>query len=412
MILLSSPTPTPRGAKNKNNHNKCPQVELEEDKADPAEPAKKAFKNAPGGSSLLEGLTIPSGVDISTTVKLSLSCLNEAEDGSFRLSSPKGSSKAKGGPGGAKVKEENLEKEDEQNPDEGPDDTEDIKVDEVDDWDDPKSKPGQKIGSASIVKKEGNNGNGEPKREKSFSELVRECHYKKFLLHTEEANLMKCALLGLEDVLILTQEQVDQSRLFEERPSNSTAAIEDVSEYWLPILDEKFMLTEKVPSDVTPKEGHTLLYTYESLLKLHPYAAEAWAKGTLKPAFVAVMLTLTPFTLQQGISLEHFHTVDALQKVTISKWEESKKTNTQYAYCGVRIENSKTCVNHIRKHLPLHLLCGGCYAFHSDTFKPMLTHMHRCLGVKNVKALQAEKDKEEAKGSQTGTGKSRKKHSR
>ena len=216
--------PTPKGSKNKNNYNKRPQVEPEEDKADPTGPAKKAFKNAHRDSSLLEGLTIPSGVDVSTTVKLSLSCLDKAEDGSFCRSSPKGSSKAKGGPGGTKVKEENPEEEDKQNPDEGPDDAEDIKADEDDDWDDPKSKPGQRIGSASIVKKE-NNSNGKPKREKSFSELVRECRYKKFLLDTEEANLVKCALLGLEDVLIPTQEQVDQSCLFEEHPSDRTSAV-------------------------------------------------------------------------------------------------------------------------------------------------------------------------------------------
>ena len=268
-------------------------------------------------------------------------------------------------------------------------------------------KPGQRIGLASIVKKEENNSNSKPKREKSFSELVRECCYKKFLLDTEEANLMKCALLGLEDVLIPTQEQVDQSRLFEERPSDRNVTIEDISEYWLPILNERFMLTEKALSDMTPKEGHTLLYTYESLLNLHPSAARAWAEGTLKPAFVAVVLTLTPLPLQKEISLEHFHTANALQKETIPKREELKKTNMQYAYCsycGIRIENLETCVNHVRQHLHLHLLCGGCYAFHLDTFKPMSTHMHRCLVVKDVKALQAEKDKEEAKGSQTGDG--------
>ena len=173
----------------------------------------------------------------------------------FIFCPPKGSSKAKGDPRGAKVKEENPEEEDKQNPDEGPDDAEDIKADEDDNWDKPKSKPGQKIGSASIVKKEENNGNGKPKREKSFSELARECHYKKFLVDTEKANLMKCALLGLGDVLIPSQEQLDQSRLFEEHPSNRNAAVEDISEYWLPILDKRFMLTKKAPIDVTPKEG-------------------------------------------------------------------------------------------------------------------------------------------------------------
>ena len=75
-------------------------------------------------------------MDVSTTFKLSLSHLNEAEDGSFHLSPPKGSSKAKCDPRGTKVKEENPEEEDKQNPDEGPNDAEDIKVDEDDDWDD------------------------------------------------------------------------------------------------------------------------------------------------------------------------------------------------------------------------------------------------------------------------------------
>ena len=301
--------PTPRGNMNKNN-NKCPWLELEEGEADPTEPGKKAFKNAPKGPKLLEGLTIPSGLNVNTTVKLSLSCLNEAVDGSFCLSSPKGSSKAKGDSEDTKAKEENLEEEDDQNPDEGWDEAEDVNADDDDDFDtqdDLKSKPGQMIGSVSIVKKEGNNGNGatqvvrnQPKREKSFSKLVKECHYKKFLADTEEANLMKCALLSLgEEESIPSQDQIDKSCLFEQWPSDKNAAIEDISEYWLPILKERFLLTEEAPSDVMPEEGHTLLYTYESLMRLHPSAAGAWAEGAQKPAFVAVMPAFTPLPLRR-----------------------------------------------------------------------------------------------------------------
>ena len=96
----------------------------------------------------------------------------------------------------------------------------------------------------------------------------------------------------------------------------------------------------------------------------------------------------TPLPLEKGIGLEHFHNIEVLNKVTIGHQSGKSGRKTQYSfcgYCGVRIQNTEMCVNHVRAHLRLHLVCGGCMGHHSKTHGIMSGHMNKCRGVKNVK---------------------------
>ena len=53
-------------------------------------------------------------------------------------------------------------------------------------------------------------------------------------------------------------------------------------------------------------------------------------------------------------------------------------------YCGVRIENFETDVNHIRHHLCLELLCRGCYGKAFITNVQMTSHFKKCEAVLNI----------------------------
>ena len=95
---------------------------------------------------------------------------------------------------------------------------------------------------------------------------------------------------------------------------------------------------------------------------------------------------MTP--LETAIGVEGLHTVDALRKVTIPKLPgDPGKKAKQYSfcgYCGVRIENFETDVNHIRHHLRLELLCGGCYGKAFVTNVQMTSHFKKCEAVLNI----------------------------
>ena len=221
-----------------------------------------------------------------------------------------------------------------------------------------------------------------------FKQQLQKAHYKKFLKDTDEANYVKGVLLGLGPDMILSQKQIDQSELFLERPSDKTAPVADVSNAWMPILEDRLWLAMEAPDRIKHKDGTAPLYKYKDLLKLVPSAAGAWTAKNPKPALVAVIPPTTMTPLETAIGVEGLHTVDALCKVTIPKLpRDPGKKAKQYSfcgYCGVRIENFEMDVNHIRHHLCLELLCRGCYGKAFVTNVQMTSHFKKCEAVLNI----------------------------
>ena len=90
-----------------------------------------------------------------------------------------------------------------------------------------------------------------------FIQRLRDVRYKKFCEDTDEANYVKGILLGLGSGVIPTQVQIDQSELFHERPSDKTAPVADVSDAWMPILEERLWLAMEAPDRMKHKDGTT-----------------------------------------------------------------------------------------------------------------------------------------------------------
>ena len=221
-----------------------------------------------------------------------------------------------------------------------------------------------------------------------FLQRLRNVHYKKFCEDTDEANYIKCILLGLGPGVIPTQAEIDQSELFQEQASDKTAPVADVSDAWMPILDEKLWLATEAPDKMKHKDGTAPLYKFKDLMRLVPNAAGAWTAKCAKPALVAVIPPTTTTPLEPAIGVEGLHNMAALRKATIPKLSrDPEKKAKQYSfcgYCGVRIKNFETDVNHIRHHLHLELLCGGCYGKAFIMNFQMSSHLKKCEAVLNV----------------------------
>ena len=221
-----------------------------------------------------------------------------------------------------------------------------------------------------------------------FLQRLQNVRYKKFCEDTDEANYVKGVLLGLGPGMIPTQAQIDQSELFQERSSDKTAPVADVSDAWMPILEEKLWLAMEAPDKMKHKDGTAPLYKFKDLMRLMPNAAGAWTAKCAKPALIAVVPPTTTTPLEPAIGVEGLYNVAALRKATIPKLsgdpEKKAKQFSFCGYCGVRIENFETDVNHIRHHLHLELLCGGCYGKAFITNIQMSSHLKKCEAVLNV----------------------------
>ena len=188
--------------------------------------------------------------------------------------------------------------------------------------------------------------------------------------------------------MIPTQTQIDQSKLFHEWPSDKTAPVADVSDAWMPILEERLWLAIEAPDRMKHKDGTAPLYKFKDLMKLVPSAAGAWTAKSAKPALIAVIPPTTTTPLETTIGVEGLHNVATLRKATIPKLsgdpEKKAKQFSFCGYCGVQIENFETDVNHIRHHLRLELLCGGCYGKAFVTNVQMSSHFKKCEAILNI----------------------------
>ena len=152
----------------------------------------------------------------------------------------------------------------------------------------------------------------------------------------------------------------------------------------MPILEERLWLAMEAPDRLKHKDGTAPLYKFKDLLKLVPSAA---GPGLPKvQSCHSPPTTTTP--LETAIGVEGLHTVAALHKATIPKQsrdpEKKAKQFSFCGYCGVRIENFETDVNHIRHRLHLELLCGGCYGKAFITNIQMSSHFKKCEAVLNI----------------------------
>ena len=102
------------------------------------------------------------------------------------------------------------------------------------------------------------------------------------------------------------------------------------------------------------------LYTHEGLQKYLPAALSAFPRPGV-PSLIAVV----PPEFHVGTSKEfllcNFHHHQCLVRQSFHL-EGRHRQLTFYPYCGVINENSDMALSHVRKHLDLQFVCGGCYS--------------------------------------------------
>ena len=127
----------------------------------------------------------------------------------------------------------------------------------------------------------------------------------------------------------------------------------------MPYLEENGWLADCSPEEFNATEGWVPLYTPEKLEEHLPAALSAF--GSAKPPrLTAVVPPNFPLGMDKEFMLTSFHLKACLQRTSLTI--SGKRRQVAFCpYCGVTNDNAETGLNHIRKHLDVMLVCGGCH---------------------------------------------------
>ena len=129
-------------------------------------------------------------------------------------------------------------------------------------------------------------------------------------------------------------------------------------DHWLPILWEQGLLVECHPDQFTAVVDWVPLYTPDSLEK---HLLAALSTFVNAPRLTAVVPLEFCVGTDREFLLTNFHWHKCLVRQSISIGGKCRQL-AFCPYCGVINENSETTLSHVRKHLNLLFVCGGCYS--------------------------------------------------
>ena len=114
------------------------------------------------------------------------------------------------------------------------------------------------------------------------------------------------------------------------------------------------------PGQFTATADWVPLYTPDGLEKHLPAAQSAFV-STGPPSLTAVVPPEFRVGTDREFLLTNFHWHECLVRQSVSIGGRCRQL-AFCPYCGVINENSETALSHVRKHLNLLFVCGGCYS--------------------------------------------------
>ena len=181
--------------------------------------------------------------------------------------------------------------------------------------------------------------------------------YAKDYLRAQE---VRARLLGLDPNVTPTEAQINASSRFTLCPAAVEKDAPDiVTDHWMPYLEGNNRLADCPPEEFHATEGWVPLYTPKKLEEHLPAALSAFGSAT-PPRLTAVVPPNVPLGMDKEFMLTSFHRRECLRRTSLMIG--GKRRQVAFCpYCGVTNDNAKTGLNHVRKHLDVMLVCGGCH---------------------------------------------------
>ena len=200
----------------------------------------------------------------------------------------------------------------------------------------------------------------------------------------EWVQCMRGRLLGLEANDSPSKSQIEHSSRFRLRTAASeTEPPEVIAEHWLDSLREDGILLECPPDQFTALDDWILLYTSVSLQHYLPAALLAFPSQGV-PSLIAVVPPDFHVSSDKEFLLSNFHQHVCLMRQSFN----IERKHRQLAFCpyyGVINENSDTALSHVRKHLDLQFVCGGCFSRSFLNGPALHRHMRTCASVAAIR---------------------------
>ena len=171
---------------------------------------------------------------------------------------------------------------------------------------------------------------------------------------------VRARLLGLDPDVTPTDAQINASPRFALRSAAVERDAPDIVTYhWMPYLEENDWLADCPLEEFNATEGWVPLYTPEKLEEHLPAALSAF--GSAKPLHLtAVVPPNFPLGMDKEFMLTSFHLRACLRRTSLTI--SGKRRQVAFCpYCGVTNDNAEMGLNHVRKHLDVMLVCGGCH---------------------------------------------------
>ena len=185
--------------------------------------------------------------------------------------------------------------------------------------------------------------------------------YEVFTSDYDWVQSIRGSLLGSEAGTSPSRRDINNSSRFVPRTMASKSDLPEViTEHWLPILRREGLLVECPLDQFTTPADWIPLYTCESLQKCLPAALSAFpSQGT--PSLIAIAPPEFRVGTDKEFLLCNFHCYRCLLRQSFNL--EGRRRQLAFCpYCRVINENSDTALSHMRKHLDLQFVCGGCHS--------------------------------------------------
>ena len=209
--------------------------------------------------------------------------------------------------------------------------------------------------------------------------------YETYLADNNSVQQVRWSLLGLETGTTSSREDINTSECFVPQ----VAALESephevIMHHWLPILRVEGLLAECHPNHFPATVDWVPLYTLEGLGKHLPTILSTFV-STEPPSLTAVVPLQFHMGTDKEFLLTNFHQHGCLVRQSIIIGEMCRQL-AFCPYCGVINENSKTTLSHVRKHLDLLFVCGGCYSKSFPHGQALNKHMRtQCCSVTAIR---------------------------
>ena len=208
--------------------------------------------------------------------------------------------------------------------------------------------------------------------------------YEVFTSDYEWVQSVRGCLLGLEVGTSPSRRDIENSSCFIPRMAASETELPEViTEHWLPILRREGLLVECPPDQFTAPADWIPLYTREGLQKYLPAALSAFPSQGV-PSLIAIMPPEFCVGTDKEFLLCNFHHYPCLMRQSFNL-EGRCRQLTFCPYCGVINENSDMALSHIRKHLNLQFVCGGCFSKSFLNGPALNKHMKACALVTAIR---------------------------